>query len=129
MGDDGDPPGADHAAGMRTTDDSSPSTPWPPLSWVAASSAPRRGRAARRRPADLLDRDPVDLAHSFTSRSTSEPSGSSTTSSSTAWPPSLEDVDADHVAATAPMRLATWPSAPGRSGARCDHERFHAGAR
>ena len=28
----------------------------------------------------------------------------------------LEDVDADDVAPTAPMRLATAPSAPGRSG-------------
>ena len=72
----------------------------------------RRGR--RRRP-DLLDVDAVHLLDLGDEQLLERPRRAGPRPAGR-WLRALEDVDADDLPRTTPMRLATWPSAPGRSG-------------
>ena len=79
---------------------------------------PGSGRCGRRRPTRMLSTDtPSTASTSAVSREIRLSSGSETISSSIARPAPCSRISiASTSPRTAPIRLATWPSAPGRSG-------------
>ena len=86
-----------------------------PTSDIAIAGS-RRSASTTRRSSTAT---PSTARTSRTSSSSEVPDGTRITSSSTTWPPPRSRMSiASRSPCTDPMRLATWPSAPGRSGSQ-----------